>query len=118
MGLTLKRTHLTRRERKQLDTLLALPLARFRAVIAHLTPDELTTLAERIETLEVKQRWTLGSHGIDRHRAPIELGLLARRGAEVRRRIARGPAPVQLHLVAEDGAPHALVTATWEEQAA
>jgi hypothetical protein len=112
------RTHLTRRERQRLDTLLALPLARFRTAITRLTPDELTALAERIETLEIKQRWTLGSHGIDRHRVPIELGLLARRDAEVRRRIAGGPAPVQLHLVAEDGALHAPVTATWEEQAA
>lgn len=114
----MKRPHLTRRERKQLDTLLALPLARFRTAIARLTPDELTALAARIETLEIKQRWTLGSHGIDRHRAPIELGLLARRDAEVRQRIARGPAPVQLHLVAEDGALHTPITAAWEEQAA
>jgi hypothetical protein len=114
----MKRTHLTRREKKRLDTLLALPLARFRTAITRLTPEELAALAERIELLEIKQRWTLGSHGIDRHRAPLELGLLARREAEVRKVIARGPAPVQLHLVAEDGVLHEPVTPSWEERAA
>lgn len=114
----MKRTHLTRREKKQLDTLLALPLARFRTAIARLSPDELATLAARIELLEVKQRWTLGSHGIDRHRAPIELGLLARRRAEVRHAIERGPAPVQLHLLESDGAFFEPVAPLWDEQAA
>lgn len=118
MGTIMKRTHLTRREKKHLDTLLALPLARFRTAVARLSPDELTTLAARIELLEVKQRWTLGSHGIDRHRAPIELGLLARRQAAVRRVIARGPAPMQLQLIEGDGALREPVAPLWEEQAA
>jgi hypothetical protein len=117
MDDTLKRTYLTRAEKKHLDTLIGLPLARFRTAIARQTPEALDRLQERIEVLIVKQRWALGSHGIERHRAPLELGLLERRRAEVRRRRERGPAPVQLHLVEPAAMPDVPAEA-WEKRAA
>lgn len=70
---------------KRLDALIALPLARFRTAIGRLTLDELAELEARIELMTVKQRLALGSHGIERHRAPNELKLLARRMAETQR---------------------------------
>ena len=95
------RTRMTRREIQCLDALIALPLARFRTAIGRLTHDELAALKRRIELLTVKQRWALGGHGIERHRAPNELGLLARRMAETRREIAARPAAgtTQLRLI-------------------
>ena len=76
---------MTAKERKRLDAVIALPLDRFRTALKRLTRDELAMLETRIEQLTIKQRWALGSHGIERHRAPNELGLLARRLAETRR---------------------------------
>jgi hypothetical protein len=92
---------MTAKERKRLDGMIALPLDRFRTALKRLTRDELALLETRIGQLTIKQRWALGSHGIDRHRAPNELGLLARRLAETRRAAAdraRGAA-TPLHLV-------------------
>jgi hypothetical protein len=96
----MKRTHLSRAQRKRFDALLDLPLERFRTAIARLTPDELAALEARIETLIVGARFARGSHGLDRHRAPIEFGLLSRRWAALRREMALGREPaVQLYLV-------------------
>lgn len=114
----MKRTHLTKAERKHLDTLIALPLARFRAAIARLAPEILTQLEQRIEVMIVKQRWALGGYGIERHLAPLQLGLLERRRAEVRRLRERGPAPVQLSLVEPAPAPLDLSPQALDEQAA
>jgi hypothetical protein len=96
----MKRTHLTRAQRKHFDTLLDLPLERFRTAISRLTADELAALEARIETLIVGARFARGSHGSERHRAPIELGMLTRRWAAVRREVAIGrEQAVQLYLV-------------------
>lgn len=114
----MKQTHLTRAEKKYLDTVIALPLARFRAAIARLAPEALDRLQERIEVQIVKQRWALGGHGIERHRAPFELGLLERRRAEVRRLRERGPLPAQLRLVDPDTTPVVHAAEAWDEQAA
>lgn len=70
---------------RRLDAQIVLPLAQFRTAIARLTPDELAALGVRIGLLSVKHRWALGGHGMERHRAQGELGLLARRLAEVHR---------------------------------
>ena len=83
-----------------MDALLALPLGRFRRALMELTPDELETLETRIAVQSVKSRWARGSHGVARHRAVNDLGLLARRAAEARReREARRGALTQLRLV-------------------
>jgi hypothetical protein len=112
------RTKMNRTEAKRFDALAALTLPRFRSVIGKMTLAELAALEQRIALLQVKQRFALASHGIERHRAPNELGLLERRRAAVRRLIERGPAPVQLHLVEMAGAPIELLVPEWEEQAA
>jgi hypothetical protein len=116
----MKRTHATRNQKKRFDALLALPLERFRTTIARLTPDELAALAARVELLTVKQRWALGGHGLERHRAPLELGLLARRQAEVRREMGRERAarPVQLYLLEQDIVDGELVAPELVDQAA
>ena len=95
------RTRSNRQQNRQLDAVIALPLARFRSSIAALSPGELTALAERINLKMVEQRWALGGHGIARHRAPRELELLARRLVEIQRVVATGspPASVQLRLL-------------------
>jgi hypothetical protein len=109
----MKRTLLTRAQRQRFDTLLDLPLGRFRTAIRQLTPSDLAALETRIDTLIVGARFARsGGHGLERHRAPIELGMLERRRAAVRRELALGREPaVQLYLV-EPGA--AEVTATPE----
>jgi hypothetical protein len=97
---------LKRHEAKRLDALIALPLARFRTAIGRLDAGELAALEDRIELHLVKQRWALGSHGIERHRAPNELALLGRRMDETRHAMAaRAQATTQLHLVELTPAP-------------
>ena len=89
-----------RYEAKRMDALLALPLARFRRALTDLTPDELSALEARIAVQRVKTHWARGGHGIARHRSANELGLLARREAEMRReRDARRGALAQLRLI-------------------
>ena len=78
------RTRSNRPQNRRLDALIALPLARFRTAVAALSPEELTALVQRIELKIVEQRWTLGGHGLARHRAPQELALLSRRLDETR----------------------------------
>ena len=86
---TTPHTRTNRTQIKRLDGLIALPLARFRTAAGQLSLDELAALERRIEQMTVKQRWALGGHGIERHRAPNELELLARRLAETRREVQR-----------------------------
>lgn len=81
----MSRIRLSRKLTKRLDAIIDLPLARFRTAIGRLPLDELEALQERIEVLTVKQRWALGGHGLERHRAPNALELLGRRLAEARR---------------------------------
>ena len=92
---------MTANDRKRIDAVIALPLHRFRTALERLTRDELAMLEARIEQLTIKQRWSLGGHGIERHRAPNELGLLARRLAAARRADATRSraAATRLHLV-------------------
>src|SRR5688500_13744188 len=105
MEEAMRRALTTRNATKRLDTMITLPLARFRRALAELTPEELSALEARIAVQSVKSRWARGGHGIARHRSTNELGLLARRKVETRReREARRGAGVQLRLV--DTAPH------------
>lgn len=78
------RTRTNRNQAKRFDTLIALPLARFRTAIGRLPLDELAALEQRLALMTVKERWALGGHGLERHRAPIALDMLARRLAETR----------------------------------
>ena len=108
-----------RNEAKRLDTMIALPLGRFRRALSELTTEELSALEARIALQSVKSRWARGGHGIARHRSPLELDLLARRQSEARReRETRRGAAAQLRLV--ETAPHVreLATADLEERAA
>src|ERR671912_2796079 len=96
----MRRTMTTRNATKRLDTMIALPLGRFRRALSELTPEELSALEARIAVQSVKSRWAGGGHGIARHRSPLELDLLARRESETRReREARRGAVAQLRLV-------------------
>jgi hypothetical protein len=83
---------------KRIDAMLALPLARFRRQLTLLTLDELTALEKRIAVQTMRNRWARGGHGLARHRAMNELGLLARRGMATRRerefRSSTAPAPL------------------------
>lgn len=79
------RTRTNRALAKRLDTIIDLPLTRFRTAIGRLTVEELEALQTRLESLTVKQRWAQGGHGMERHRAPLALELLGRRLAETRR---------------------------------
>ena len=108
-----------RNDAKRLDTMIALPLARFRRAISELTSEELAALEVRITVQSVKRRWARGSHGIARHRSPLELGLLARREEETRReREARRGAVAQLRLVETAPNVRELATADPVERAA
>jgi hypothetical protein len=80
-----------KRNTRQLDALLALPLDRFRRTISRLADDELRALGERLEVQLVKNRWARGGHGFARHRAGQELVLLKRRQEELRRETADRP---------------------------
>lgn len=80
-----RRTRLNRALTRRLDTIIDLPLARFRTAIKRLPTEELEALQARIEQMTVKQRWALGGHGMERHRAPLALELLGRRQAETHR---------------------------------
>jgi hypothetical protein len=86
-----------RHETKRLDTLLALPLDRFRRALTGLTTDD---LAARLALQQVRSRWARGGFGIARHRSPQDLALLRRRATALRNersiRAARGPEPRQL----------------------
>ena len=109
-----RRNHL-----KRMDALLALPLGRFRRALIELTPDELESLETRIAVQSVKSRWARGGHGVARHRATNELGLLARRAAATRReREARRGALTQLHLVEPTPNVHELAAPDRQERAA
>ena len=102
-----------------MDALLALPLGRFRRALIGLTPGELETLETRIAVQSVKSRWVRGSHGIARHRATNDLGLLARRAAATRReRDARRGALTQLHLVEPPSNVHGLAAPEPQDRAA
>jgi hypothetical protein len=102
-----------------MDTLLALPLGRFRRALTELTPGELETLETRIAVQSVKSRWARGGHGLARHRAANDLGLLARRAAATRReREIRGGASTQLRLVEPSANVHELAAPDRQERAA
>jgi hypothetical protein len=115
----MRRVMMKRNEAKRLDAMIDLPLARFRRALSELTPDELSALEARIRVQGVKSRWARGGHGIARHRATLELDLLARRQSETRReREARRGAVAQLRLVETAPYVRELVTADLEERAA
>ena len=108
-----------RNDVKRLDAMIALPLARFRRALSELTPEELSVLEARIAVRSVKSRWARGGHGVARHRATLELDLLARRADETRwEREARRGAAAQFRLV--EAAPNVreLATADLVERAA
>jgi hypothetical protein len=110
---------MTAKNTKRLDALVALPLDRFRTAIARLSPDELAALEARIELLMVKTRWMRGSHGLERHRAPLELALLDRRWIATRRERDRGrDAVTQLRLVESAPSVRELVVPLADERAA
>ncbi len=108
-----------RNEVKRFDALLALPLGRFRRALTELTPGELESLETRITAQSVKSRWARGGHGVARHRAASDLGLLARRAAETRReREVRRGASMQLRLVEPSANVHDLAAPDRQERAA
>jgi hypothetical protein len=101
-----------------MDTLLALPLGRFRRALVELTPAELEKLETRITVQSAKRRWQRGGHGVARHRVANDLGLLARRAAATRHeREARRDALTQLRLV-EPSKVHELTAPDRQERAA
>ncbi len=115
----MRRAMTTRNTTKRLDTVIALPLARFRRALTELTPEELSAVEARIGVQSVKSRWARGSHGVARHRSTYELGLLARRQDETRReRVARRGALGQLRLVEHVPNVRELVAPEREERAA
>jgi hypothetical protein len=69
---------------KRIDALLALPLREFRRKLTELSPEELSALDQRIAVQMMRNRWALGGHGMERHRAHGELGLLERRRSAAR----------------------------------
>ncbi len=85
---------------RRIDALLALPLARFRRALADLPAEELAALDARIVLQRIRSSWARGGAGIARHRAPHELGLLARREAALRferdTRLASSSPPIRL----------------------
>jgi hypothetical protein len=102
-----------------MDALLALPLGRFRRALTELTPGELEALETRIAVQSVKSRWARGGHGLARHRAANDLGLLARRAAATRReRDIRSGALTQLRLVEPSANVHELAAPDRQERAA
>ena len=106
-------------EAKRLDALLALPLGRFRRALTELTNGELEALENRVALKSVKSRWARGGHGVARHRAANDLGLMARRAAATRReREARRGALTQLHLVEPASHVHELPAPDQQERAA
>jgi hypothetical protein len=122
MNVTMDRSRTRTKTMRRLDALLTLPLDQFRRRLAQLTFDELTALDSRISQQEIKQRWALGSHGVERHRAPGELARLARRQSATRReRTARAAAPLApVRLIDRDGneAAESPMVSPLEEQAA
>ena len=115
----MRRVTTNRHTAKRLDAMIAFPLERFRRALPALTPEELSTLEERIALQSVKSRWARGGHGLARHRSPLELDLLARRRSETRReREARRGAVAQLRLVETAPTMRELGTADLEERAA
>ena len=115
----MRRVTTNRNSAKRLDTMIALPLERFRRALAELTSEELSALEARITLQSVKSRWARGGHGLARHRSMHELGLLARRQDETRReREARRGGVAQLRLVETSPAVRELGTADLEERAA
>ena len=116
----MRRVMTTRNSAKRLDAMIALPLERFRRALTGLSSEELSALEARIAMQSVKSRWARGSsHGIARHRSPLELELLARRADETRRaREARRGAVAQLRLVETAPPMHEPRMAELEERAA
>lgn len=116
----MRRSISPRAQVKRLDSLLGMPLARFRRAIADISDDELAALEARIALQQVRNRWARGSHGSARLRAPHELALLGRRETalqgELERRVDRAPAPIQL--VLRDTGVQTLVGAEDEQRAA
>jgi hypothetical protein len=88
---------------KRLDTIIALPLERFRRALTRLPAADLAALESRMALHAVRSRWQRGGHGIARHRAPNELGRLERRQTALRQeraaRLAAAPEPITLPLV-------------------
>lgn len=109
-----------RNETKRLDAILAQSLARFRRMISQLSIEELSALERRIALREIGLRWELGGHGLERHRAPRTLDLLARRRIELgRERQQRAvSATRQLRLVETDTGMRTLETPVTSDQAA
>ena len=115
----MRRVTTNRHAAKRLDAMIALPLARFRRMLAELTPEELSALEARIALQSVKSRWVRGGHGLARHRSLHALGLLARRQDETRRerQVRRGDL-AQLRLVEATPNVHELPSMASEERAA
>ncbi len=115
----MRRVTTTRKNAKRLDAMIALPLARFRRALSELTPEELEALETRIILQSVKSRWARGSHGVARHQATLDLGLLARRADATRReREIRSGALTQLRLVESPATVHEFATPERQDRAA
>lgn len=114
------KSSLTARQMKRLDSLLALPLARFRRQLAALSPDELSALEQRIAVQMMRNRWALGGHGMERHRAHGELGLLERRrsATTMEREFRNANVDRSLHLVEHESNIVTLLTQSSEDRAA
>lgn len=95
---------LTAKKLKRLDAMLALPLAGFRRHLAELSPEELSALEARAAVQMMRNRLALGGHGMARHRAHGELGLLERRRAAMRleRELRGASADSSLRLVEQE----------------
>jgi len=81
--------------------MLALSLARYRRQLTELTAEELSGLGQRIAVLEMRYRWALGGHGMERHRAQGELARLDRRRtvARLEQELRAANAGSSLHIV-------------------
>jgi hypothetical protein len=98
-------------ERRRIDAMLALPLARFRRALTAASEDELTAIEARIAVQMVRSRWARGSHGVARHRATNELALLDRRLSETRRELAARRVPALAPISVLDSARDEAVSA-------
>ena len=95
---------LTAKRTKRLDAMLALPLAGFRRHLTELSLEELSALEQRTSVQMMRNRWALGRHGLVRHLAHGEIGLLERRQSAMRleRDFRNASADSSLHLVEQE----------------
>ena len=120
MVIVMSNRPLMAKRTKRLDSTLALPLARFRRHLTELSPEELSALEQRIAVLAMRSRWALGGHGMARHRAHGEIGLLGRRAVAIRleREFRSTKADNSLHLVEQETSLVTLPTSSPQERAA